>query len=114
MEPKEFDFEFPRGDTCPYSFSLVDANGEPLEVTPSNTEIIMTVRDVSNQIVFQKKFSQGQITVQNGKANLVIQHNDTKDLKINGKYNYDIQLSSGDYYKTLIIGVMTLSREETY
>lgn len=114
MEPKEFDFEFPRGDTCPYSFELTDAKDEQLNINPSNTEITMTVRDNSKNIVFQKKYSKGEIVVEGINASLIIQHKDTENLKINGKYNYDIQFNSGDYYKTLIIGVITLSREETY
>lgn len=114
MEPKEFDFEFPRGDTCPYLFEITDKEGNPLEINVGNTEITMTVRDTSKKIVIQKKYSRGEIEVNGINAKLIIEHKDTEHLKINGKYNYDIQFNSGDYYKTLIIGTITLSREETY
>ena len=30
MEPKEIDFEFPRGDTLPIMFELTDSEGNPL------------------------------------------------------------------------------------
>jgi hypothetical protein len=113
MEPKEFDFEFPRGDTCPYSFELTDAQNQQLDINTNTAEITMTVRDGKN-IVFQKKYSKGEIVVDGIDVNLTIKHTDTKDLKMNSKYNYDIQFNSGDYYKTLIIGIITLTREETH
>jgi hypothetical protein len=114
MEPKEYDFEFPRGDTCPYMFELTDEKGRPLNITSSNSEITMTVRDSSKKIVFQKKLSRGEISISNAKVSLVIEHNDTKDLKINGKYSYDIQLESGTLVKTMIVGIITLTKEESY
>ena len=113
MEPKEFDFEFPRGDTCPYSFELTDAQNQQLDINTNTAEITMTVRDGKN-IVFQKKYSKGEIVLNGIEANLTIEHKDTENLKIGSKYNYDIQFKSEEYYKTLIIGIITLTREETY
>ena len=114
MEPKEFDFEFPRGDTAPLTVDLTDAEGNQLDITPSNCEITFTARDSSKNIVMQKTYSNKEIEVSGTKATLVIEHNDTKDLKIKGKYNYDVQFTSGDYYKTLVIGKFELTNEITY
>ena len=114
MEPKEVDFEFPRGDTPAVSFELTDANKNALEITPQNCEIIFTARDVSNNIVIQKHYSRGEIEVEGTTAKFFFKHDDTKDLKIGGKYQYDVQFSSGDFYKTMIIGTITLTKEQTY
>lgn len=114
MEAKEFDFEFPRGDTPPLSIELTDMQGNALNLSPEKSEITFTARDSSKNIVIQKKYSTGEITVDGTKVLLQFTHNDTKDLKINGTYNYDVQLTSGDYYKTLVIGKMKLTNEVTY
>ena len=114
MEPKEFDFEFPRGDTAPLTLELLDGEGNQLDITPENCEITFTVRDSSKNIVMQKTYSNKDIEVSGTKATLVIEHNDTKDLKINGTYSYDVQFTSGDYYKTLVIGKFKLTNEITY
>ena len=41
MEPKEIDFEFPRGDTAPIAFNFADSNGEGLS---NFDEIYFTVK----------------------------------------------------------------------
>ena len=114
MEPKEFDFEFPRGDTPPLSFELKDSNGNILDATSENCELIFTARDASKNIKIQKKLSTGEITIDNGTAQMFFRHNDTKDLRINETLNYDVQLTSGDYYATIIIGKIKLTNEVTY
>ena len=115
MEPKEFDFEFPRGDTCPYLFEITDTNGNTLNLS-NTTDITMTARDTSKNIIFQKKLSRSEITVDGKDALIVIEHKDTKDLKIGGKYEYDIEFtdSYSDYHLTIIIGTFKLTKEVTY
>lgn len=114
MEPKEFDFEFPRGDTPVLSWELTDANGNQLDITPENCELTFTARSPSKAIVIQKSYKLNQINVEGTKASLVLEHDDTKNLIINGTYNYDVQFNSGEYYKTLIIGKIKLTNEVTY
>ena len=114
MEPKEFDFEFPRGDTAPLTVELTDAESNQLDITPENCEITFTARDASKNIVIQKFYSAGDIEVQDKKLVLILQHDDTKNLKMGGKYKYDIQFTSGDYYKTIVKGIISLSEEQTY
>lgn len=113
MEPKEFDFEFPRGDTCNFKFDLTDANGIAID-TSKSFEITMTARDSAKNVVFQKKYSKGDITVEGTSVSTVIKHSDTENLLMGGKYKYDVEFQSGDYYKTIYKGIITLTEEQTY
>lgn len=112
MEPKEIDFEFPRGDTAPISFNFSDTNGEGLK---DFDEIYFTVKK-SYQVkdyIFQKRLSRGEITNDNGKYSLILLHKDTANLNY-GSYVYDIQVVSGIYYKTVCRGQLTLTNESTW
>lgn len=113
MEPKEFDFEFPRGDTCTLKFDLTDSNNLELD-TSKSFELTMTARDNTKAIVFQKKYSLGTITISGKEVSIVIKHSDTENLNMGGKYKYDIEFRSGDYYKTIYRGVISLTEEQTY
>ena len=112
MEPKEFDFEFPRGDTCPITFNLEDKNQNVLS---NFDEIYFTVKKSysKDEVVLQKKLTRGEITYSEGTYTLILLHGDTATLPY-GKYVYDIQVKSGIYYKTVCIGNMTLSNESTW
>lgn len=113
MEAKEFDFEFPRGDTCPVSFDITDESGEELDLT--NSEIYFTFKNNYNtsNYIFQKKYSTGGISVSGSTGTLEISHDDTAELSY-GKYVYDIQFKSGSYVKTLALGQITLTNESTW
>lgn len=114
MEAKEFDFEFPRGDTCPIKFDVKDKNGEAVDLTEMD-EIYFTVKKnySTSAFILQKKKSLGQITVNGSVATLVLTHDDTKTLKY-GKYVYDVQVRSGSYVKTILIGELVLTNEATH
>ena len=113
MEAKEFDFEFPRGDTCPISFDITDSEGNELDL--STSEIYFTMKNNYNtaNYIVQKKKSLGGITVNGKQGSLVLTHDDTAELNY-GKYVYDIQIKSGTYVKTLAIGQITLTNESTF
>lgn len=113
MEPKEFDFEFPRGDTCPISFDLTDVDGN--ELKQENMEITFTAKKNYNttEIVIQKRISSEEIKLEGKKGYLLLNHNDTYNLNY-GNYVYDIEVRSGDYYKTVAIGTFTLTNESTF
>lgn len=113
MEPKEFDFEFPRGDTCPVSFDITDTEGNSLDL--SSSEIYFTLKKsyATSNYVLQKKKSTGGITIEGTNGSLVLTHNDTAELSY-GNYVYDIQIKSGDYVKTLCLGTITLTNESTW
>lgn len=115
MEPKEFDIEFTRGDTCPIKFSLVDSNGTILELKQSD-ELYFTVKDNFNTTTekLQKTYGNGDITKEeDGSYKLVIEAEDTNNWKY-GSYVFDICLVSGDYTRTVVIGNLTLTNEVTF
>ena len=115
MEAKEFDFEFPRGDTCPISFDITDNAGNELDFAQEGVELYFTLKrnyNTSNYIV-QKRYSNGDITIEGTVGSLVLTHNDTAELSY-GNYVYDIQFKNGDYVKTLVIGTITLTNESTF
>ena len=114
MEPKEFDIPpFPRGDTVPISFDLTDKNGNPLNL--DDVEIYFTVKKNYNKsdYVIQKRYSIGDIEINGTKASFILEHNDTAELKY-GEYVYDIEFLSGDYVKTILRGIITLTEESTH
>ncbi len=114
MEPKEFDIEFPRGDTCALEFSLIDGNGAPI-VLGDGDELYFTVKKSFNteEAIFQKKYTSNQIIQSDGKCSLTIQTEDTNRLNY-GTYVFDICIKSGSYRKTLCLGRITLTNESTF
>lgn len=115
MEPKEFDIEFTRGDTCPLKFTLLDKEGNILILTSSD-ELFFTVKNNFNttQIKLQKKYSTGDITrEEDGSYKLVINAEDTDNWNY-GNYVWDIEVVSGDYTRTVAIGSLTLTNEVTF
>ena len=115
MEPKEFDIEFTRGDTCPLQFSLLDKEGNILILTSSD-ELFFTVKNnfTTTQVKLQKKYSTGDITQEeDGSYKLIIEAEETENWKY-GSYVWDIELVSGDYTRTVAIGNLTLTNEVTF
>lgn len=113
MEAKEFDFEFPRGDTCPVSFDITDNNGNELDLSGAEIYFTMKKSYSAQNYIIQKKKSTGGITVNGKHGSLVITHSDTAELSY-GKYVYDIQIKSSNYVKTLALGEITLTNESTW
>lgn len=113
MEPKEFDIEFPRGDTCPISFELTDYEGNQLNT--EELEIYFTIKKnyTTSDVILQKRYSKGEIVLNGIQGSLVLTHQDSANLKY-GNYVYDIQLKSGEYVKTLVKGQISLTDESTH
>ena len=115
MEAKEFDIEFPRGDTCPLKFTLEDKDGNIL-VLGSSDELFFTIKNNfnTNTVKLQKKYSTGDIVQEEDQSyKLIIEAEDTANWKY-GSYVFDICLVSGDYTKTIAIGNLTLTNEVTF
>lgn len=108
------DFEFVRGDTCPISWPLKDANGNDLMLEDGD-EMYFTVKESYKKKEFkiQKRFSKGEITYENNKYHTVFEHEDTAKLKF-GTYEYDIQIKSGNLVSTAGMGTITLTPEVTH
>ena len=115
MEPKEFDIEFPRGDTCPLKFKLTDKDENVLTLTGSD-ELYFTVKDNYNTstVKLQKKYSTGGIVQEeDGYYKLIITADDTDDWNY-GSYVFDIEVVSGNYTRTVAIGTLTITNEVTF
>lgn len=113
MAAKEFDFELIRGDTTPVKFDLCDYNGNPIDLT--NAEVYFTIKKSPNtsEVILQKKKSTGDITFSGITGVLTLNHDDTSELSY-GTYRYDIQIKSGSYVKTLVMGNIELTSEITW
>lgn len=113
MEPKEFNFELPRGDTCPVSFELTDKNGNELNLEDVEVYFTMKKNYNTSEVILQKRYSRDEIEIDGKDAKLILKHLDTAELKY-GKYVYDIQFMSGDYVVTLVKGTIELTSESTH
>jgi uncharacterized cupin superfamily protein len=114
MEPKEFDIEFPRGDTCPIKFNLVDKDGNTINLKEGD-ELYFTMKRTYNthDYIVQKKYSRNEIIQEDGSCSFTLETGDTNTLNY-GTYVYDISLRSGTYRKTLCLGQITLTNESTF
>lgn len=107
------DLEFTRGDTQYIKFELKDGQGNLLELT--NTEdLYFTVKQNQNssKVLFQKRYPE-DIEFSEGYYVFEITSEDTSNLAY-GTYQYDIELKSGEYVKTLGLGTITLTDEITF
>lgn len=114
MEPEEFDIEFPRGDTCPLKFNLLDNKSNTLELTPAD-EMYFTVKKNFNTptVIFQKKFSEGDIEKDEDGYKIILTSEDTASLNY-GSYVFDICIKSTDLVRTVARGTVTLTNEVTF
>lgn len=107
------DLEFTRGDTQFIKFQLKDKL-ENVLYPDENDNIYFTVKQNKNssKILIQKKYP-NSIEHTDGYFIFVLNSEDTSDLPY-GTYQYDIELKSGDYVKTLGFGTITLTEEITH
>lgn len=114
MEPKEFDFEFPRGDNCPLTFVLTDDEKNAID-TMEDTNIYFTVKTSFTEpdALIQKTYNGGTITKNGNQYTLIINPTDTDNLDY-GSYVYDVSLVGQDFKTTILIGRMTLTNEVTF
>lgn len=116
MEIKKFNFDFPRGNTCPITFNLVNVQQEPFELAEGD-EIYFTIKKIytMKKFLLQKKLSNGDVTIEGNVATIILNEEDTANLDF-GKYDYDIKFKSQEenYTKTLVIGTIELTKEVTW
>lgn len=107
------DIEFIRGDTQFFKFQIKDGEGKQIKLTDVD-KLYFTVKQNANseEILIQKKYPEN-IQYSDGYFYFVLNSEDTSDLAY-GTYNYDIELKSGDYVKTLGQGTITLTEEITF
>ena len=107
------DLEFTRGDTQFLRFQLKDGEGNPMELTESDS-LYFTVKQNQNgsNVLIQKKYPES-IQYEDGYFLFNLSSEDTSDLAY-GTYQYDIELKSESYVKTLGFGTITLTEEITH
>lgn len=107
------DLEFTRGDTQVLKFQLKNGLGKEIEPSPEDN-IYFTVKSSANSLksIIHKKYPDN-IEYSNGYFYFTLNSEDTSDMPY-GTYQYDIELKSGDYVKTLGFGTITLTEEITY
>lgn len=107
------DLEFTRGDTQFLRFQLKDGEGNLMELTESDN-LYFTVKQNQNSsnVLIQKKYPES-IQYEEGYFIFTLSSEDTSNLAY-GTYQYDIELKSGDYVKTLGFGTITLTDEITH
>lgn len=102
----------PRGDLRKIKFQITTASGEPF-LTPD--EVFFTVKDstTSKKVCFQKKLSDGSITLgEDNYYHFIIQPEDTDGLKYQD-YKFDIEVL-GTELKQTQIGTLTITDEVTF
>lgn len=107
------DIEFTRGDTQFLKFQLKDLEGTLIELADED-KLYFTVKQnqYSKKILIQKKYPDS-IEYADGYFYFTLNSSDTADLGY-GTYQYDIELKSGDFVKTLGLGTITLTEEITH
>lgn len=107
------DIEFIRGDTQFLKFQVKDGEGNPMQLKDGD-RLYFTVKQNANSedVLIQKKYPE-DIQYSDGYFNFTLKSEDTSDLAY-GTYNYDIELKSGEYVKTLGQGTITLTEEITF
>jgi predicted nucleotidyltransferase len=112
MEAKEFDFEFPRGNTFEFVFELEDEQGLPIK---NVTEIYFTIKNnyKEEEFVLQKKLTTGEIIFKDGTVTISITQDDTSNLEFR-KYDYDVAVKIEDFFRTILIGKMSLTKNVTH
>lgn len=107
------DISFTRGDTQFLQFQIKDANGDLIELTDEDV-VYFTVKQNPNskKILIQKKYPD-DISYSDGYFYFVINSEDTSNLAY-GQYQYDIEIKSGEYVRTLGMGTIELTEEITF
>lgn len=107
------DVEFTRGDTQFLKFKLEDLEGNTIELT-NEDNIYFTVKQNqhSKKILIQKKYPDS-MKYTDGYFYFTLDSADTANMNY-GTYQYDIELKSKEFVKTLGLGTLTLTEEITH
>lgn len=103
--------EIIRGDTCPFSFTRRDKDGNVI-IDPAE-KLYFTIKEkyTSTDILVQKTID--DMTFDEGTYRFVIEPNDTNELKY-GVYVYDLEVITGEYKQTIARGTIKISEEVTF
>lgn len=101
-----------RGDTGAFKFQRIDSSGNPITSVPD--ELYFTVKKsyTYSSAVLQKAMSDMTLDGE-GVWHFVIAPEDTESLEY-GTYVYDIEVTTGDYIKTIAKGRLKIEEEATW
>ena len=104
-----------KGEQFPVEFELKQPDGTVLS-TSDIIEITITCRKKpieTSPIVFQKKYTDGDITFANDKYTFQIEEDDTKSLDY-GDYGFDIKVETTAGIINKFDGIITIKQEYTW
>lgn len=88
------EIRFIRGDTQVFSLNIMDEDGLPYELQPTDKLVLTVKRSIYNtDIVLQKTIDASML--------IKFEHEDTESISF-GEYVYDVQLTQGDIVTTVI------------
>lgn len=107
------DLELTRGDTKFYRFKIKDKIGNSVQLSEKD-RLYFTVKENqdSTKVIIQKTYPK-DIKCSNGYFIFELSSDDTADLETK-TYQYDIELKTDKYIKTLGFGTITLTGEITH
>lgn len=103
---------FFRGDTYSFKFQR-KRNGQVIEDLPK--QIYFSVKDnyYTKKLIFQKKLNEGIVKQDDNYYVCTINPDDTDGLDY-VEYNYDIEVVTDTYKKTIASGLLNLKKETTF
>lgn len=115
MDVAEVDYELIRGDTTVIGgFQLKDNSGNILKLESSDEMYFSIKRNYkTGDVILQKKLSKDEIKYKDGVYYVILEHDDTAELKY-GTYVYDFEIMSEGLVKTVVMGTITLTNEVTH
>ena len=88
------DIRFIRGDTQVFSLNIMDEDGLPYELQPTDKLVLTVKRSIYNTDIILQKVIDASMLIK-------FEHEDTEGLSF-GEYVYDVQLTQGDIVTTVI------------
>ncbi len=88
------DIRFIRGDTQVFSLNIMDEDGLPYELQPTDKLVLTVKRSIYNTDIILQKVIDASMLIK-------FEYEDTEGLSF-GEYVYDVQLTQGDIVTTVI------------
>ena len=88
------EIRFIRGDTQVFSLNIMDEDGLPYELQPTDKLVLTVKRSIYNTDIILQKVIDASMLIK-------FEHEDTEGLSF-GEYVYDVQLTQGDIVTTVI------------
>lgn len=105
-------FNFVRGDSFPFKFSIKNENGDNVNIEDIDTLFITCKKNLDDKasIIFQKTLE--DVTIEDGYCHAIFNPIDTQKLNY-GKYYFDIEVTLNNGYRKSELYTFTLTEETT-